>query len=409
MASDRNDRERFFLDSPYLMALFDEEGRLVDANPAWLGAMSLTFEEARGRGLDVFVAAEDRLLLERAFRNSGGTRATVELRLRGGDGPFWGECTLFHDVATGKTFVTVADISARITEDRALAAAEAFLERLYGALPQVSLMIFLREGRFVLLGRGASGLLGQGWGSSFSVEELLHDEDLPLMESARERLRRLGDGETCDIVLRLRHHDGTYRAVLVRATPFRRDEGGEVLQVLASAVDITDQKRREEHALDQACRDELTGLRNRRALVAALEKAVAAGEPFALLYLDLDRFKEVNDTFGHAKGDALLCLVGRTLASSLRRGDVAARLGGDEFVLFLPGRAGREEAFDVASRLRAALASALRQDGGAAGIRCSCSVGVGLFPDDGIDAEELLAFADEALYRAKAAGRNCVR
>lgn len=117
MTSDRNDRERFFLDSPYLMALFDEEGRLVDANPAWLGAMSLTFEEARGRGLDVFVAAEDRLLLERAFRNSGGTRATVELRLRGGDGPFWGECTLFHDVATGKTFVTVADISARITED----------------------------------------------------------------------------------------------------------------------------------------------------------------------------------------------------------------------------------------------------------------------------------------------------
>lgn len=148
------------------MALFDEEGRLVDANPAWLGAMSLTFEEARGRGLDVFVAAEDRLLLERAFRNSGGTRATVELRLRG------------------------------------------------------------------------------------------------------------GDGAICDFVLRLRHRDGTYRAVLVKATPSRRDEGGEVLKAPVSAVDSTDQERREEHGLDLAC--ELTGLERRRALVDALDKAVAS-------------------------------------------------------------------------------------------------------------------------------------
>jgi diguanylate cyclase (GGDEF)-like protein len=186
------------------------------------------------------------------------------------------------------------------------------------------------------------------------------------------------------------------------------DDPGATILVL---TDVTLLKRREELAWHQANHDELTGLPNRRLLVEharrLLSVAMRQRRQAALLVLDLDGFKEVNDVFGHAYGDALLRRVALRLASVLREYDIVARTGGDEFVVLLP------EIDDAAVAVRVAekLVVAAREDLEAAGrsLRIHASVGVALFPADGNDFEMLLARADAAMYAAKASGKNRFR
>jgi diguanylate cyclase (GGDEF)-like protein/PAS domain S-box-containing protein len=181
------------------------------------------------------------------------------------------------------------------------------------------------------------------------------------------------------------------------------------------ARDITERKEMEEELERLSRQDSLTGLLNRRSFDEALERQLVYtrryGNGGALLIADLDRFKQINDAFGHAAGDQALCQVARVLAENLRSTDTvgryaegaAARLGGDEFALLLP-EADAVGAEAVAERLVAALAAApLQVEGGE--IRLSISVGVALFDENGLPlAEDLLAAADRAMYMAKAAG-----
>ncbi len=146
--------------------------------------------------------------------------------------------------------------------------------------------------------------------------------------------------------------------------------------------------------------DPLTGLPNRRALSAVVQSRLAdRSRPCALMLLDLDKFKEVNDSLGHHVGDQLLVQVGTRLREHLRAGDVLARLGGDEFAVLLED-AGSEQAVVVTTALRAALAEPFTSEG--VELRTSASVGIALFPDDGLDLSTLLRKADVAMYRAKA-------
>ena len=149
-----------------------------------------------------------------------------------------------------------------------------------------------------------------------------------------------------------------------------------------------------------ATTDELTGLANRRALYAEGRARLEAPQrrPRALLMLDLDKFKEVNDNLGHHAGDQLLIQVGARLSEHLRAGDLLARLGGDEFAMLLED-ASRDEAMEVASQLRAALAEPFALEG--IELYSNASVGIALFPDDGADLSALLRKADIAMYRAK--------
>jgi diguanylate cyclase (GGDEF)-like protein/PAS domain S-box-containing protein len=198
--------------------------------------------------------------------------------------------------------------------------------------------------------------------------------------------------------------------VVVSALPVR-DESGRIEAVYGICSDITALKRREELTWHQANHDELTGLPNRRLLVEharrLLSVAMRQRRQAAVLVLDLDGFKEVNDVFGHAYGDALLRRVALRLASVLREYDVVARTGGDEFVVLLP----EIEEAAVALRVAEKLVAAAREDLEAAGrsLRIHASVGVALFPDDGNDFEALLVRADAAMYAAKAAGKNRFR
>lgn len=154
--------------------------------------------------------------------------------------------------------------------------------------------------------------------------------------------------------------------------------------------------------------DKLTGLRNRRALEPVLEGVARAGQPFALLHLDLDRFKAVNDSHGHAAGDRVLQAVAERLIAGTRDRDVQIRVGGDEFVLVLPRAGGREAVANLARRLVAAIELPVTHEGQE--LRVSASFGACLSDDyDPVDTGRMMRDADTALYAAKAAGRGrCV-
>ncbi len=153
----------------------------------------------------------------------------------------------------------------------------------------------------------------------------------------------------------------------------------------------------------QAHHDELTGLSNRKLLVRKTEEALAeaarSGRAVGFLLLDLDRFKEVNDTLGHPAGDRLLRLVAHRLTHSVRPGDIVARLGGDEFAVLLPPIREVSAAREVAARLRAAIAEPIRLEG--MSIEIEASVGLSLYPDDATGFELLMQHADVAMYLAK--------
>jgi diguanylate cyclase (GGDEF)-like protein len=171
------------------------------------------------------------------------------------------------------------------------------------------------------------------------------------------------------------------------------------LVVENAALRAVEQQRLQQLATE-AHHDSLTGLPNRRRFIEQLEATVYAEGPgsCAVLMIDLDRFKEINDSFGHSVGDDLLCLVGPRLQQALAAGDLLARMGGDEFAVLLPG-AGEARAEEVAMRLGAALREAFVLDG--MPLHVDASIGIALSPDHGRDRSLLLARADTAMYAAK--------
>jgi diguanylate cyclase (GGDEF)-like protein len=182
------------------------------------------------------------------------------------------------------------------------------------------------------------------------------------------------------------------------------------IRTVVSLRDLRERKQAETRIRHLAHHDPLTDLPNRASfndrLAAALEQAKINGQPFALLCVDLDRFKEVNDIFGHPIGDGLLCVIARRLKAAAE-GAFLARLGGDEFSLILTEGEQPSTAEALADRLLAATTDNIESDGHS--LKIGLSVGVAIYPNDGADATALLVNADAALYRAKAEGRGSIR
>ena len=181
----------------------------------------------------------------------------------------------------------------------------------------------------------------------------------------------------------------------------------ELNRQLAEQVRVIDQLRAE--LAEEAVRDPLTGLHNRRHLDQVLAGGLGTsgvGEGLAVITLDIDHFKAVNDRFGHAAGDTVLTAVARLLQASVRDGDTAVRLGGEEFLVLLPG-ADREQAVLRAEEMRRGVAAVVHAFGGER-IRVTVSAGVAVRSGDGASAGTLLEAADRALYVAKATGRDRV-
>lgn len=230
----------------------------------------------------------------------------------------------------------------------------------------------------------------------------IHPNDLSTVKAAWNSAR--ATGQPLDYEIRLRHHDGSYRWHRSRAAP-RHERGGKIVLWYGTIEDINDRKMADEAVRWTADHDDLTGLWNRRAFMQGLRTALAGAEgsdvEVALLLIDLDGFKALNDRYGHDVGDALLKEIARRLERNGAGDSMAGRLGGDEFALFVytPDRAELEETI---AALRLALAEPCSLNGQAH--ICRASIGVALYPGHGKDADGLYKNADLALYEAKIAG-----
>jgi diguanylate cyclase (GGDEF)-like protein/PAS domain S-box-containing protein len=208
--------------------------------------------------------------------------------------------------------------------------------------------------------------------------------------------------------LTVRHLDGRLSPVWAALTPIRAPADSAVTGYVAVLTDITERKAVEQRARHQAEHDSLTGLPNRVLFLDRLHQALAKERRqhgrFALMFLDLDNFKAINDTHGHHAGDAVLQQVGVRLTRCVRGVDTVSRLGGDEFVVLLADIGGVDQAAHVAGTIMHALGEPIHTSGQT--LHLSASIGVAICPSDGADADTLLRHADAAMYHAKQHGRN---
>lgn len=228
------------------------------------------------------------------------------------------------------------------------------------------------------------------------------DRDQPRLNNIRNAVR---DGRDGSAVLRNYRKDGTLFWNELHVAPVM-EERGAITHWVGVINDVTEQKRYEAQLEHRANHDDLTGLPNRNLMQDRLRQAVATAgrhdRALAVLFLDLDRFKVINDSLGHGAGDRLLRVVAQRLETWARDGDTVARLGGDEFVAVLPDIDRPEGASLVADRMRVAVAEPVTLAGHE--VRVTVSVGAALYPRDGGDCETLLKNADAAMYRAKELG-----
>ncbi|WP_448682756.1 diguanylate cyclase domain-containing protein [Pseudomonas nicosulfuronedens] len=249
-----------------------------------------------------------------------------------------------------------------------------------------------------MLGYAAEQLSGQ----HFSI--LLQEADLLRAQSLYRQAR--DDEQETTFSAPFRRRDGRLVSCETRLSAIR-DAQGEFQGFRGILRDISDQVAYQKQLIDLAYRDTLTGLGNRKAFNEQLQQAVVHSNRVALLYIDLDRFKQVNDRFGHAVGDALLSAVGERMRSSLRQPDQAFRLGGDEFAVLLEN-AEPDQAEALGMRLLAVLGAHYSLAGQVIDF-VTPSIGIAFYPQDAADADALTRAADIAMYQAKQERNRCYR
>jgi len=232
-------------------------------------------------------------------------------------------------------------------------------------------------------------------------------EEFHVEPDARARLAEAisRSGTARDFEVHLQDAGGKSFWMLLSAQPLRFQG---VVCLLIALADIDERKRLQDDMRRKAMHDPLTGLPNRAMFMESLERALAKARRrasrFSVCFIDLDRFKEVNDTMGHHAGDALLLEVSKRLLAAVRQSDLVARLAGDEFVVLIEEHGGPEEVMIVAQKVLATLARPVTIDWREA--KVSGSIGVANFPEDGLDVPTLVRHADTAMYQAKERGRN---
>ncbi|MDO8932878.1 MAG: EAL domain-containing protein, partial [Rhodocyclaceae bacterium] len=250
-----------------------------------------------------------------------------------------------------------------------------------------------------ITGYEAEDVIGRN-GRFFLGDEL----DQPETEALRLLLR---EQRADTVILRCFRKDGTPFWNELSVSPVR-DDDGRVTHTISIFKDVTERRQQEEELLKNAHHDSLTGLANRALLNDRIDQAITVaqrhGRQVGVLFVDIDNFKLINDSLGHAIGDLLLKETARRLQGCLRDGDTAARLNSDEFVLLLSDMEHEDNVAIIADRVLSAMVQPFQHSGGE--LYVSASVGASFFPRDGADSQTLIKHADIAMYRAKEHGRN---
>ncbi len=244
-------------------------------------------------------------------------------------------------------------------------------------------------------------------------EKRVHPEDLPkVMQNVQKALD--GEIDSFEVVHRMKHKDGHWVWINDKAKAYR-DEKGNVIKFSGVHTDITAQKIAQDELLKKkleldhlAYHDTLTNLPNRALFFDRLSQAIKTAhrdnKKVALLFIDLDNFKEINDTFGHDTGDRVLQIIAQRLEQLVRESDTVARLGGDEFTIVLGELKHGEDSVVLADKILEAIQKPIEIE--KHHFYLSCSIGIAIYPDDAQRAEELIKFADSAMYKAKKEGKN---
>ena len=235
--------------------------------------------------------------------------------------------------------------------------------------------------------------------------ELIHPDDVTFVRLAMEQRMNI-PGSSLTIQYRIRHKDGSWRWVESTGTNLLADHN--IQGIVVNSRDISEQKRTEERLVYDAHHDALTGLPNRALFSDRLEHVLQTARrsqdlKFAILFLDLDLFKVINDTFGHSAGDQILVSIARRLEACMRPSDTFARLGGDEFIVLLEGIDAVDKAILVAERIQAQLAVPFDLHG--LGVVTSASIGIVWGGSDYQRSDDVFRDADVAMYRAKTLGK----
>ncbi len=392
------------------------DGRLLDVNSRFCEMLGYTRAELLQKTVSEVTHPEDRprtkLELDKLFTGEISCFFQEKRYLRKDGSEFWSSTgvSVVKDGTGGPAYSlgVIRDITDRKVTEAALRESE----NRYRLLAENSNdLVCLHEpdGRYLYVSQSSQPLLGYHYTEMVGRDpyEFLHPEDRDrIQREAREQA--VAGFFSVPVTYRMRTKSGAYIWFETLTKPIL-DECGRVARLQTTSRDITERIKAQELLVYEARHDRLTGLPNRAFLIERLELALQLlkrkpQRQFALLFLDLDRFKVVNDSLGHLVGDRVLAAIAARLHCFIRSSDLAARLGGDEFVLLLSAVTGIEAAVRVAERVAADLSAPIDLDGRE--IVLGASIGVALGKPSYERAEDILRDADLAMYRAKSRGSS---
>ena len=402
--------QKFFNLAPDLLCISSFDGDFLKINSSWQRTLGYSEQEILSTPLLELIHPDDKDSTIKRMAQGMTVGATIQFnsRYRCKDGSYkWLEWTAAPDVDKRLIFASARDVTARKQAKEALQESEARYRYLFQANPHPMWIYDLETLRFLAVNNAAVAHYGYSLGEflTMTIKDIRPSGDIqPLLE----KLSHL-DKTNINISGIWRHLKKNGTLIDVEITSHRLNFGGSDAR-LVLINDITERKHAEERIQHLAHFDSLTGLPNRSLLGDRVSQAIRMAQrnhdKLAMLFVDLDHFKNINDTLGHRIGDGLLTEIAKRLKSVVREEDTVARLGGDEFVLLLP-RTDADGAAHVAEKLLEAVAQRYQIE--QYELVITTSIGIAIYPNDGMDFDSLTRCADVAMYRGKRDGRNNFR